>query len=520
MTKQIGKVIAGGFSSNLTIKLDIPVEEVRVGDYLTIPGKSGIYYATIVDVYYGPADPKLIETDWENLKRRELVEFANDEILSSFVDGALMMFVPNHGNPDDEIHPVMASTIPPQRAKVYLASSEDMSRIFGQAGGVYLKLGHSRNQNHPIPINLERLVQRSAGVFGATGTGKSFLVRLLLTGLLKKELANVLVLDMHNEYSFPDVDENGNQVLSLAGLFPQAVKVYGLGPHTRIRGHEPPHKLKIGYRDITTQDVLLMANELDLNDTATYVLDALVRSFTEEGWLTEFAKMEYSSNAPADRSVDSWAKNAGVHVQAARALRRRINRILNCSYVVEQPGHDSIQGIVNSLETGHSVILSFGKHDRVIDRMLVGNVLSRHVGKRWQDLSDIYRSTGVNPPRQLVIVVEEAHQFLNRKVVEQTTFGMLAREMRKSYCTLLVIDQMPQKISDLVTSQLGTRFITWLGDEDDIKAVTAGLPNRDNLQRMIASLSRNQEAVIVGWGMPMPIILRICKFDENYFDSI
>jgi len=49
-------------------------------------------------------------------------------------------------------------------------------------------------------------------------------------------------------------------------------------------------------------------------------------------------------------------------------------------------------------------------------------------------------------PRPLMITIEEAHKFLNPQVARQTTFGTIAREMRKYYVTLLVIDQRPSSI--------------------------------------------------------------------------
>ena len=45
-------------------------------------------------------------------------------------------------------------------------------------------IGYTREQEHPVCLNLDKFVQRSAGVFGATGTGKSFLTRLMLAGLI------------------------------------------------------------------------------------------------------------------------------------------------------------------------------------------------------------------------------------------------------------------------------------------------------------------------------------------------
>ena len=51
-------------------------------------------------------------------------------------------------------------------------------------------IGYTREQGHPVVINMEKFVQRSSGVFGATGTGKSFLTRMVLAGLIHYDKAS------------------------------------------------------------------------------------------------------------------------------------------------------------------------------------------------------------------------------------------------------------------------------------------------------------------------------------------
>ena len=65
-----------------------------------------------------------------------------------------------------------------------LARAEDIALIFGEEDEKrFFRIGDTLEQGHPVCLNLERLVQRSAGIFGATGTGKSFLTRVILAGL-------------------------------------------------------------------------------------------------------------------------------------------------------------------------------------------------------------------------------------------------------------------------------------------------------------------------------------------------
>ena len=127
---------------------------------------------------------------------------------------------------------------------------------------------------------------------------------------------------------------------------------------------------------------------------------------------------------------------------------------------------------------------------------------------------------GSTEPRPLVIAVEEAHKLLNREMASQTSFSTIAREMRKYYVTLLIIDQRPSQIYDEVMSQLGTRVSGWLGDENDIAAVLSGLAGRDALRGMLARLQPKEEVLLLGWGVPMPILVRSRRYDQKFWDEL
>ena len=106
-----------------------------------------------------------------------------------------------------EVRPV--KTVPSHFARLVPASQEEIDRVFGPEGRYVL--GHRQAfgfhigsplemADVKITVDLARLVERSAGVFGKTGSGKSFLTRLLLTGIIKSGIAVTLTFDMHNEY--------------------------------------------------------------------------------------------------------------------------------------------------------------------------------------------------------------------------------------------------------------------------------------------------------------------------------
>ncbi|PWH17500.1 MAG: ATPase, partial [Anaerolineae bacterium] len=436
-------------------------------------------------------------------------------------------------HPEDP-HPIPVKTVPAHHAPVSLADSTDIATIFGDPDkeGNFV-IGYTREQGHPVCINLEKFVQRSSGVFGATGTGKSFLTRLVLAGLMKYDRASVLVLDMHNEYGFDDVASDTKQtVTGLQTKFGAKVQIVGLGAGATIRGKVPSFHLEIPMDEISTGDVETLSRELNLRETAPTVLSALFTCFRTH-WFAQFRAMNREEveiederergrpkRVPHPESVAAWAQANGVNVMAAEALHDKLRRLFDKPYIVETPATDSLAHIIQTLEAGRHVILSFGDYESDLDYLFVSNLLTRKIREAWERRTNQFRSHGAAEPRPLVIVVEEAHKLLNREMAAQTTFATIARELRKYYVTLLIVDQRPSQIYDEVMSQLGTRISGWLGDDLDIQAVLAGLAGRDSLRGMLARLQPKEEVLLLGWGVPMPLPVRSRRYDETFWREL
>jgi DNA helicase HerA-like ATPase len=69
-------------------------------------------------------------------------------------------------------------------------------------------------------------------------------------------------------------------------------------------------------------------------------------------------------------------------------------------------------------------------------------------------------------------------------------------------------------------SQLGTRVSGWLGDENDIAAVLSGLAGRDALRGMLARLQPKEEVLLLGWGVPMPILVKSRRYDKTFWSEL
>ncbi len=543
----IGYVVGGGLKESFRARLTVPAQQVQEGAFVVIPSGNWQFYGLVTDLQLGATDPRFADEQTESRLPSALAQALHGQTLYTNLEilPALMLERgPEPGAPEyaawikekagDLPHPIPVKTVPPHHSPVRLASGGDIAEIFGDPSkkGNFV-IGKTREQDHPVCIDLDKFVQRSAGVFGATGTGKSFLTRIVLAGLMQHGKASVLVYDMHNEYGYDDTaSDTGMRVTGLKSKFASRVRVVGLGAGTTIRTHTPDFNLEIAMADISAADIELLTRELNLKETTPTTLHALNASFGRD-WFQRFKGMNREEvevedektgkvrKVPHPDSVAFWADEAGVNVMAAEALHDKLRRLFDKEYIVEKPAADSLGEIIKSLEAGKHVILSFGQaYETDLDYLLVSNLLTRKIKTVWENKTNEFRSQGKIEPRQLVIVVEEAHKLLNREMAGQTTFASIAREMRKYYVTLLIIDQRPSQIHDEVMSQLGTRISGWLGDEDDVQAVLSGLSGRESLRGMLARLQPKEEVLLLGWGVPMPLPVKSRRYDDTFWREL
>ena len=532
INESIGYVIGGGLKEGLRIRLTVPADEVQEGSFIVCESGQWRFYGLVTDLQLGATDPRFADEQMTRVQP-PIRERLLTKTLFTTLNGYMTLMLDR--GPDPAVDPAGAlafqdteppgpqpvKTVPAHHAPVRLADEADVAEIFK---GDFV-IGHTIEQGHPVPLDLDRLVKRSSGIFGATGTGKSFLTRMVLAGLMKANVAAALVFDMHNEYAFDDIDSDNNvNVRGLRSLFGNKVQVAALGKGATIRGHNPDFTLELGMDAFTTGDILTLAGELALTDTSAVTLNALGRDYGDS-WFRQFMALEPGAMVeddegkmvPASNSVAAWARTANVNDKAAEALHRRLRRIADKPYVVAQPAGDPVTAIVDKLENGRHVILGFGRHDSDLDYLLVSNILTRRLREVWIQKTEAHKGEGQPAPRPLVIAIEEAHKLLNPQLASQTTFGTIARELRKYFVTLLVVDQRPSGIDDEIMSQLGTRITGWLGDDDDIRAVLTGLAGRDQLRGMLARLQEKEEVLLLGWGVRMPIPVRSRRYDETFY---
>ena len=513
----MGTVIGGSLNRGIEVRLDpsFPVESVKVGGFVAIQGQSQRFFGIVSDVTLETADASL----------RGMPPEAWDDFTASVMSHtnayAIVTVLPQlvlGGSPLAMIEgPQPARAIPPHFSKAHQASEEDVIAVFGAEDERHIWVGSPLDmEDTRIHLDLEELVKRSNGVFGKSGTGKSFLTRILLAGILQKDAAVNLVFDMHNEYGWQGTREGGPPVKGLKQLFPSKVAVFSLDPKmSQWRGLTPDAEVTIGYNEIEPQDIETLAETLNLTPQGGSAVYSLVRRFGQEAWLDEFLKRE------SREELTALAEETSEVFQVLFTLHRRLRTLGRMGFLLPKSPDDAVRRILDYLDRGIHVVLEFGRYGNDLPAyVLVANLLTRRIHDRYVRRTEEAMGDRTREPKPLVITVEEAHRFLTPGVASQTIFGAIAREMRKYRVTLLIVDQRPSGIDEEVLSQLGTRFTYLLDNERDVDGVLAGAPGARELRSVLSRLDSQQQALLFGHALPMPVVIRAREYgtEESYRD--
>ncbi len=511
--KSLGMVLGGSLTRGVDVRLDgsISVEDVKVGTFATIQGERQRFFGMVSEVSLGSSDSSLEHTppDVSDPFVRQVVAGTAAYGRLSLVPQLTLPVVLGDADGDG---PQPAKTIPAHFSRVFSATQQDVSTVFGdETDKDYFYIGSPLDMEAKVCLNLQQLAARSVGIFGKSGTGKTFLTRLLLAGILQQNVASMLVFDMHNDYGWQGIREGGTFVKGLKQLFSSQVAVFSLDPESsRRRGLSPDEEVRISYDDIEPEDVEVLKENLGLSDVAASAAYDLQRHFRGSNWVREFLDLQGRAE------VSDLANSLGVNAQALGSLYNRLSRLKRYDFMSESTVHDSVSRILDQVTSGKHVVLEFGRWGNDTNAyILVSNLLTRRIHERYVRLKEQAEGGIGKEPRPLIITIEEAHKFLNPAVASQTIFGTIAREMRKYNVTLMVIDQRPGAIDSEVMSQVGTKLTCLLDNERDVDAVLAGVPGSREMRALLSRLEPQQQALVFGHAVPMPVVIRTREYGSG-----
>ncbi len=514
--QKLGIVTTASLEKGVDVRLDSPVsvEDMVVGRYVTIEGQKRRFFGMITDVSLGVTDP-LLAVSPPDVSDPFIAEVLTGTSTFGTIHVTPMLTI--GGDAESMLEgPQPVKTIPAHFSTVNLASEQDIENVFGKEDKERFFIGNPLDMETKLCLNLEEFVKRSNGIFGKSGTGKTFLTRILLIGILQKSKAVNLIFDMHNEYGWQGTSEGGPPVKGLKQLFAAKVAVFTLDEeNSRRRGVSTDFVVKIGFDEIEPEDIVLLRQTLNLTEPAVEAVYQLRRRFGKS-WIQNTLDIEGGEDTKA--LLDSMS----IHESTFQNLKRGLATIRRLPFIEPHAPVDAVKSILDHLDRGINIVLEFGRYRDITAYVLVANMLARRIYNQYQSRTEKAMAEGIAPPNPLVITIEEAHKFLNPEVSSQTIFGTIAREMRKYNVSLLVIDQRPSGIDTEVMSQMGTKITCLLDNERDIDSVLAGVSGKNELKSVLSRLAPKQQALIFGHAVPMPVAFQPREYGsaKSYKDFI
>ena len=497
---KLGFLKSGSISEGFVVRIgeNIPLESLRIGDFIVIEGKIYKFFGIVNDLKILSGsdeiffDPPVSEI--EKLAVKGNIVFSEAQI-SPYI------MVDNSSH---NVHSI--KTMPEHFSIARQAQEEDLELIFKRQAKIPFYIGSPLTMKEKIHVDLEKLCMRNNGIFGITGSGKTMLAKIIFSGMIKNNIASLLIFDMHNEYGRFAKGE-GVITPALKTFFTNKVKVFDVS----TKNKDADEYIRIPLKYIEPEDLSLISSALYYSEKSGETA-FIVAKKKGRNWL----KYLFSLQEKSEEEITEEAQVLGVNGASLSALSRHTTQLRRLTFLEDTEEESGIDAILSYLRNGVSVVVQFSEEyaNSPLAYFLVSNVISRRIHKRYESLTEDEREK-----RRIIIVIEEAHKFLSTDLREGNIFGIIAREMRKFNVTLFIIDQRPSGIDPEVLSQVGTRFTLQLLDDSDIDAVFQGVGGGARLKKILRSIEP-QQALLFGYAVPMPVAMRVRSFDEEFFREI
>ncbi len=484
---KIGEIVAASVIDGLVAKLQLGnPEELRIAYPVIVQGERYDFYCLVEDVLNEASDiaDQLAGSTISDVvvPRPETHEGYGGPIFYSKAKLRMIQLIDRETKALSE-----PQTIPPYFAECRHATKQDVERIY-EPTAKSAPLGTITGvEPFYVHVDMEKLVEKPFAIFGRTGTGKSILNKLVCTAILSRDAGSVLIFDMHGEYG---VYSKTDGTEGLKYYFPGKVEIFSLDeknaeakPFVLDPDQITPEDLIIAFQDLTPP---MIDHIYAIDRTKPRGVD-LVTAIREK------------------QATEAEVEGGQLHLMVLQALQRRMGRFQRLPFI-KKGGKDAFSQMLALIKSGKSVVLDFGDYgtDQMI-YLFVANVLARR-------LFELYTEQTPDYPR-LVLFLEEAHKFLDPRLVEYSIFSRLARETRKFNLILALIDQRPSRIDDEVRSQLANRLVMSLKEPSDVESALAGVPDKGMWVNIVAKLPLRTVAVL-GDAIRIPTVIDVLEYED------
>lgn len=495
----------------------------RVGDFVVIDGGDLATLARIVAVQL-PGKDRLSLLPYSDVDGQPV---ANLQLLTS-VD--LSRSEPVGGIAR---HPLLGS-------KVFSAHPQFLrwvcrDRLPTKANGHLLLGSFAVGEGFPVQITPEHLFGRHCAVLGATGGGKSWTLARIIEQAIERN-CKILLLDATGEFS----TLTGSRILHCGVGGPSGTMTDDDSvavPHSELNeedlfalfspsGQSQAPKLraamktlkllKLARQELGGGNLVKKANQSRAAWTAAYSKHRDAIEGPRADFDIKYLARQIDEECVRPAGADSW----GAPDEQARgyctSLVNRIEATLAAKELACLFPADNQQSLFKRFaefwaDTNANVLRVSLKH--LSFAFSTREIIVNAIGRRLLEFS----RDGQFRARPLVVVVDEAHQFLSKELGDDNnrsrldSFDLIAKEGRKYWLVLCLATQRPRDIPEGVMSQMGTLIVHRLTNEADRNVVERAAGEIDRGAAAFLPTLAPGEAAIVGGDFRVPLTVRFSE---------
>ncbi len=311
------------------------------------------------------------------------------------------------------------------------------------------------------------------GVFGGSGSGKSFGLRVALEELMVQNIPTI-VLDPHYEMDFGQVaDYMKDDTFDFENRF----KCLQVGVHVGVK-----------FEDLSAQDLKnLLHAASNLTDSMNNVVDILFKprdsyySFSNRLQMLTEAQEEGSldrienriSNSSDDDERKAWIQRKDLFVSYDKTCP--YNSVRGIIWRLRRLGNDGvfskdIKEIEDGLQNGKLIVIQGNTRIlQVFSTYLLNNLY--HKRRDYKDAQ--YKKTLADYFPPFLIVTDEAHNFAPKGYdsPSKSILKEISQEGRKYGVFLILASQRPTLLDETITAQLNTKLIFRTVRASDINTI-------------------------------------------------
>ncbi|EOD01067.1 ATP-binding protein [Caldisalinibacter kiritimatiensis] len=366
------------------------------------------------------------------------------------------------------------------------------------------------------------------GIFGGSGSGKSFGMRVLLEEIMKLNIPTV-VLDPHFEMDFSTCADYLEEKYKTD--FKNKFKCLQIGYHVGVN-----------FSDISTEDLKnLLGASGSLSDAMSNVVDVLhkrrdsYQSFYDRLKMLSEAQ-DMGSIAKMDRIIQScdnhvererWKQckelfekyDKSCPSSSVKGIIWRLTRLYNDGVF-----SNDIREIIDGIKAGKLVVIQGNiRLLQVFATYLLGSIY-----RKRRDYKDAqYKNAAADYFPPFIIATDEAHNFAP-KAYDSPTKSVLkeiSQEGRKYGVFLILATQRPTLLDETITAQLSTKFVFRIVRSSDIQTIKEETDLTNEEAKRLPYLKSGDafisSAII---GRTIPVRIRAAKTSsphtENPFDEL